>query len=73
MLDDQKWLEWYGRLQYDRLRRHMGLLRPDEGTMAPEDKIQLMLDRGEVPNEEPVDEDSIRKRMRLPRKETVNR
>ena len=64
-LDDKKWLEWYSRLQNDKVQRSLGFLRPDEGTLGPEDKLQLMIDRGQGP-EEPVTIDSVRRRMGLP-------
>jgi hypothetical protein len=66
MLEDKAWLEWYSRLQHDRIRRQLGFLPRDQGTLAPEDRIQLMIDRGEVRNDGPVTEDSIRKRLHLP-------
>lgn len=68
MLDDKKWLEWYSRLKEDRVKRSLGFLRPDEGTMDSVDRLKLMMDRGEGPRE-PINEDSIRKQLRLPRKE----
>jgi len=63
MLDDQKWLEWYNRLQTDKVKRAMGLLDPDEGTMGPEDKLQRMYDRREIPTGEPVTVESVRRAM----------
>lgn len=64
-LNSPNWLKWYNQLQNDRVQRKMGLMGPDEGVMAPEDKTQLMLDRGEGP-QEPVTVDSVRTRMGLP-------
>jgi hypothetical protein len=42
----------------------MGLNAPDEGVMDSVDRIQLMLDRGQGP-QEPITVDSIRKQMGL--------
>ncbi|MGA2785311.1 MAG: hypothetical protein ABSF09_11495 [Candidatus Bathyarchaeia archaeon] len=64
-LDDPNWLKWYNQLQNDRVRRKMGLNRPDEGVMDSSDRLQLMIDRGEGP-QETFDLDSVRKRMGLP-------
>jgi hypothetical protein len=64
-LDDPNWLKWYNQLQNDRVRRKMGLNRPDEGVMDSVDRIELMIDRGEGPPE-PGTFDSVRKRMGLP-------
>jgi len=66
---DEAWLQWYMRLKTDRVKRRMGLLRPDEGTMALDDRLQLMFDRGEIPNNKPVNEESVRERLRLVRRE----
>lgn len=67
MLDDENYLESYSRLKEDRVKRRLGLLGPDEGLLDSSDRIQLMIDRHELP--EVVNEESVRKRMGLVRKE----
>jgi len=62
-LDDPNWLKWYNQLQNDRVRRKMGLNGPEEGLMDSVDRLELMLDRGQIP--EPVTFDSVRKHMGL--------
>lgn len=61
-LDDPKWLSWYQNLREDRVRRRMGFLREDEGTMDSSDRIELMLKRGMGPREV-VSEDTIYHKM----------
>jgi hypothetical protein len=68
MLDDQKWLEWYSQLQYDKARRNLGLLPRDEGVQGPEDRLDLMIERGLGPPE-PVTQSSIRKKLGFPERD----
>jgi hypothetical protein len=64
-LNDPKWLDWYKQLQNDRVRRKLGLNRPDEGVMNSVDNLELMRDRGLGP-QEPASIDTVRERMGLP-------
>ena len=72
-MDDQQWLRHYNDVAYDRIRRRLGFLKEDEGAMDSVDRVRLMEKRGQIPNDEPVTEDSLRQRMRLLRKEPAQK
>ena len=68
-MDDETSLN--GQLMYDRVRRKLGFLRPEEGLMDSVDRLELAKKRGLILNAESVTLDSIRQGMGFPCKGEV--
>jgi len=60
-----------GEVLFDRTRRQMGFIGPEEGAMDEVDRLELAKKRGQLLNAEPVTLDSIRQSMGFPCKGEV--